>query len=123
MIATLQAAFAKALAGPVGINILLFFLAALFGQALHGVLKWGRGEAASPAAWFTTNIKATIAALIVNFGLVVAALQLLPIEHMTPWASLLAGMTTGLASDTVNKGARPAWTSEQRAASTTPPPA
>lgn len=118
MMATLQAALAKALAGPTGINILLFFMAAVFGQALHGVMKWGRGEAASPAAWFTTNIKATVAAVVVNLGLVVAAVQLLPIEHMTPWASLLAGMTTGLASDTVNKGSRPEWTDAQRAVAT-----
>lgn len=116
MMATLQAALAKALAGPTGMNILLFFMAAVFGQTLHGVMKWARGEAESPGAWFTTNIKATTAAIVVNLGLVVAAVQLLPIEHMTPWASLLAGMTTGLASDTVNKGSRPEWTDAQRAA-------
>src|SRR4030088_2836978 len=120
MMATLQAALAKALEGPTGINILLFFLAAVFGQILHGVMKWTRGEAVSPAAWFTSNIKATVTAVIVNFGLTITAVQLLPIGSMTPWASLLAGVTTGLASDTVNKGARAEWTDEQRAAARTP---
>src|SRR5260221_6623184 len=120
MMATLRAALAKALAGPAGFNTLLFFMAAGFGQTLHGVMKWTEDEASSPASWFTTNIKATTAAVIVNLGLVVAAIQLLPIEHMTPWASLLAGMTTGLASDTINKGARPEWTDAQRAAASAP---
>jgi hypothetical protein len=116
MMATLQAALAKALENPTGLNILLFFLAAIFGQGLHGVMKWTRGEAASPAAWFTSNIKATMAAVIANLGLSIAAVQLLPIDHMTPWASLLAGLMNGLGSDTLNNGTRPTWTQEQRAA-------
>jgi hypothetical protein len=113
---TLQAVLSKALGSPTGLNILLFFLAAIFGQGLHGVMKWTRGEAASPADWFTSNIKATMAAVIANLGLSIAAVQLLPIDHMTPWASLLAGLMNGLGSDTLNNGTRPTWTQEQRAA-------
>jgi hypothetical protein len=116
MLATLQAALAKALAGPAEVNTILFVLAALVGQFLHGVLKWTRGEAESPLAWFTSNIKATIGAVIANIGITVAAIQLLPIDGMTAWASLYAGLLCGLGSDTLNKGARPTWTPEQRAA-------
>ena len=112
MIAVIQ----KALSGPAEINTLMFVLSALIGQGLHGVLKWTQGEAESPLSWFTSNIKATIGAFIANIGITITAIQLLPIDTMTAWASLYAGLLCGLGSDTLNKGARPAWTPEQRAA-------
>jgi len=115
MLATLQAAISKALAGPAEVNTIMFIIAALIGQILHGVLKWTQGEANSPVGWFTSNIKATIGAFIANIGITITAIQLLPIDTMTAWASLYAGLLCGLGSDTLNKGARPAWTPEQRA--------
>lgn len=112
----LLAAISKALSGPATVNVALFFAAAALGQVLHGVLKWTQSEVASPVDWFTTNKKATVAAIVVNIGAAVTAMQLLPIETMTAWASLYAGILCGLGSDTVNRGARAEWTPEQRAA-------
>jgi hypothetical protein len=113
---SLLALIAKALSGPAMVNAVLFFAAAAAGQVLHGVVKWTQSEVASPLAWFTTNGKATVAAVIVNIGAAVTAIQLLPIDTMTAWASIYAGVLCGLGSDTVNKGARAEWTPEQRAA-------
>lgn len=118
MLATLQVTIAKALSGPAMVNVVLFFAAAALGQVLHGVLKWTQSEVSSPLAWFTTNGKATVAAVIVNIGAAVTAIQLLPIDTMTAWACVYAGILCGLGSDTVNKGARAEWTPEQRAAKT-----
>src|SRR5258707_6299566 len=73
MLATLQAAIGKALSGQTEVNTVLFVLTAIVGQFLHGVLKWTRGEAESPVAWFTSNIKATVGAVIANIGITVAA--------------------------------------------------
>lgn len=114
------AAIQKALSGPTEINTLLFILSALVGQIFHGVLKWTQGEASSPVSWFTSNMKATIGAVVANIGVTVTAIQLLPIDTMTAWASLYAGLLCGLGSDTLNKGVRPEWTDAQRAAATAP---
>jgi len=78
------------------VNTILFVLMAFVGQGLHGVLKWTQGEAESPVAWFTSNIKATIGAIIANIGITITAIQLLPIDTMTAWASLYAGLLCGL---------------------------
>ena len=117
MMEILQAAFSKALTA----NAMLFFAAAAIGQMLHGVQKWTQGEAASPLTWFTTNVKATVAAVIVNITAAVTAIQLLPIDTMAASACLYAGVLCGLGSDTFNKGARAEWTPEQRAAASPKP--
>ena len=118
---SLLALITKALSGPAMVNAILFFIAAAVGQVMHGVMKWTQSEVASPVDWFTTNVKATVAAVIVNITAAVAAINLLPIETMTAYACLYAGILCGLGSDTFNKGARAAWTPEQRAAAASAP--
>jgi hypothetical protein len=118
----LLTSISKALSGAAQVNVVLFFTAALIGQALYGVRKWTQGEAASPVTWFTSNVKATVAAVITNIGVTTLAVSLLPIESMTAYASLFAGLLCGLGSDAVvNKGVRPDWTPEQRAAASAKP--
>lgn len=118
---TLLAAISKALSGPASVNVVLFFIAAAGGQVLHGVWKWTQGDSASVLDWFTSNKKATVAAIIVNITATIAAISLLPIETMSAYACLYAGALCGLGGDTFNKGARAEWTPEQRAAAATKP--
>lgn len=106
----------KALNGPAMVNVILFCVAAVFGQILHGVWKWTQGDTASVLDWFLSNKKSTVAAVIVNITATITAINLLPIETMSAYACLYAGALCGLGGDTVNKGARPEWTPEQRAA-------
>lgn len=113
---SILASIGKSLAGPATPNVILFFGAALVAQLLNGIQKWTRRETESPLSWFTTNAKATVAAVVANVGAVVAGVQLLPIETLSGWASVFAGAMCGYAIDNaVNKGARAQWTDEQRA--------
>ncbi len=120
---TMLHALGHALGQKTTVNVVLFCLAALVGQLLHGVRQWLAGETAAPFEWFTTHLRATFAALIGNIGIAVGAISLLPIDHMTAWASVFAGFLGGFSSDALlNKGKRAAWSDDRRAAVIPPKP-
>jgi len=86
----------------------------LRGASLHGVSS-DAGEAESPVAWFTSNIKSHYREHYRPIsGITITAIQLLPIDTMTAWR-VCTRATVGLGSDTLNKGARAQWTPEERA--------
>ena len=101
---------------------LVFCLAAAAGQILHAVKKWADGDAECLLSWFTTGLRATVGAIISNMVGMVVFVQTGVLEPILAlpnggWSLFLFGLMQGFSIDSgLNKGARTAWTAEERTA-------
>ena len=95
---------------------LIFCAAALFGQVLHAIKKWGDGE-----DWVLSNLRRTVGAVIGNMVGMVVFIQtgvLAPIMAQPNglFAIVLFGIYNGFSADSaLNKGTRKVLTPEERA--------
>lgn len=114
---TLTQQVAATLADKATQNAILFCLAATLGQVLHAIKKWADGEIDNPIAWWTTNLRRTVSAVIGNLGGMIAFIATGVLDPLTPGALLIFGLMNGFSADSaLNKATRSAWTPEQRAA-------
>lgn len=98
---------------------IIFCLAAVVGQIMHGVKKSLDGETTC-IAWFRTGLARTLSAVVGNAGGMLMFIQtgVLGTIYQAPngwWALVLFGLTNGFSADSaLNKSMRSAWTPEQR---------
>lgn len=108
---------ANLLKNPDVLAALIFCAAALAGQVLHGLKKWGDGE-----DWMLSNFRRTVGAMIGNIGGMAVFIQtgvlgpLMAVPNGT-FALILFGFMNGFTSDSaLNKGSKKIWSDDERAA-------
>lgn len=105
------------LADPSILNGAVFCVSAVIGQILHSVKQWANGDADTFLGWLTSNPKRTVAAVIGNAGALLTALTVVGIDNMTLTQIIATGGLLGLSADSIiNRGVRPTWSNEGRAA-------
>lgn len=118
------------LPGTVEAEILYaLLLAGAMGMFANCVQKWARGELVGGPVdyFFCHNKRGTVLSLCGMIGLAITVVQSgisFTDGHFVGWANVLwIGASNGFAADAVaNRGKRPEWTDEQRAAKAENPP-
>lgn len=100
---------------PSVLNSVVFCVAAVAGQILHGIKKWTEGY-----IWVTANPRATVGAVIGNLAGMAGFISTGALDDITKIATVMwLGLFMGLSADSVlNKGSQKVWTEEERAAKT-----
>jgi len=102
---------------------IIFALAAVVGQLLHGVKKSLDGDVPC-VDWFRKDLRRTFSAMLGNAVGMLLFIQtgVLGPVYQAPngwWALILFGFMNGFSADSaLNKATRAAWTPEERAAKT-----
>lgn len=97
---------------PEIIAAVIFCAAAIIGQICHALKKWAADEVDTPALWFTTGVKRTIAALAGNIGGMLVFIQTGVLSPMLTqpngwWAIFLFGFLNGFSADSgLNKATK-----------------
>ena len=103
----------KVLQDPSVLNAIAFASAAIGGQVLHALKKWGEGE-----EWVLVNVRRTVGAVVANVVAIAGFISTGALDEITKIATVLAlGLFMGFSADSaINKGARKPWTDAEREA-------
>ena len=99
------------------ISFLTYVSSCVVGQIGNAIWLWLGKEIDCVFDRFRHDPRATIKALVVNFGVVFSVAIVIPFDGLNWKAALILGLMQGLSADSkLNASARKIWTEEERAA-------